>query len=59
VHGRPIEIDGLWGLAFGNGFSAGPTNTLFFTAGPFEEQHGLVGTLVAVASPHDDDDDDR
>jgi uncharacterized protein (TIGR03118 family) len=59
AHGRPIEIDGLWGLAFGNGFSAGPTNTLFFTAGPFEEQHGLFGTLVAVASPHDDDDDDR
>ena len=59
AHGHAIEIDGLWGLAFGNGFGAGPTNTLFFTAGPFDEQHGLFGTLVAVASArHDDDDDD-
>ena len=61
--GRPIKIDGLWGLAFGNGFGAGPTNTLFFTAGPFDEQHGLFGTLVAVASArhgdNDNDDDDR
>ncbi len=49
--GRPIEIDGLWALAFGSGAPAnGPTNTLFFTAGPFDEQHGLFGTLV-VAPP--------
>ena len=44
--GRPVEIDGLWSLAFGNGAAAGPTNTLFFTAGPFKEQHGLFGSLV-------------
>src|SRR5947208_8116725 len=50
TEGRPIEIAGLWGLAFGNGASAGPTNTLFFTAGPFDEQHGLFGALV-VAEP--------
>src|SRR5213594_1298752 len=39
--GPPIAIDGLWALAFGNGAAAGPTNALFFTAGPFGEQHGL------------------
>jgi len=50
VDGRPIAIDGLWAIAFGNGASAGPQNVLFFTAGPFKEQHGLFGTLV-VASP--------
>src|SRR5881628_3115683 len=44
--GRTVEIDGLWSLAFGNGAAAGPTNTLFFTAGPFKEQHGLFGSLV-------------
>src|SRR5213594_2057345 len=44
--GRPIEIDGLWSSAFGNGAAAGPTNTLFFTAGPLKEQHGLFGSLV-------------
>ncbi len=53
VDGRPIEIDGLWALAFGNGASAGPKHTLFFTAGPFEEQHGLFGKLEVA--PHPDD----
>jgi uncharacterized protein (TIGR03118 family) len=50
--GRPIEIEGLWALAFGSGSPAsGPTNTLFFTAGPFDEQHGLFGTLVVAPPP--------
>ena len=51
--GAPIEIDGLWALSFGKGApNNGPTNTLFFTAGPFDESHGLFGSLVAV-SPQD------
>jgi hypothetical protein len=51
--GAPIEIDGLWALSFGKGApNNGPTSTLFFTAGPFDEQHGLFGSLVAV-SPQD------
>ncbi len=49
--GRPIAIDGLWALAFGNGAGAGPTNALFFTAGPFGEQHGLFGKLVVTSPP--------
>ena len=48
--GRPIVIDGLWALAFGNGATAGPTNVLFFTAGPFGEAHGLFGKLVVSAA---------
>jgi uncharacterized protein (TIGR03118 family) len=49
VDGGPIEIDGLWALSFGKGApNNGPTNTLFFTAGPFGEQHGLFGSLVTV-----------
>ena len=32
--GAALTIDGLWALAFGNGGTAGPVNTLFFTAGP-------------------------
>jgi uncharacterized protein (TIGR03118 family) len=43
--GTPIQIDGLWGLAFGNGFENQPVNTLFFTAGPGDEQHGAFGRL--------------
>ena len=49
--GPPIVIDGLWALAFGNGASAGPTNALFFTAGPFDEEHGLFGKLVVTSPP--------
>jgi len=44
--GKNLAIDGLWGLAFGNGATAGPTNTLLFTAGPGGESHGLYGTLT-------------
>jgi uncharacterized protein (TIGR03118 family) len=44
----PIAIDGLWGLAFGSGGGSGPANSLFFTAGPGGEQHGLFGTITAV-----------
>jgi uncharacterized protein (TIGR03118 family) len=53
--GRPIQIDGLWALQFGHGTSAssanGLTTTLFFTAGPSDEDHGLFGSLVLVQPP--------
>lgn len=42
---RPIHIDGLWGLAFGNGYANQPVDTLFFSAGPGDEAHGLYGRL--------------
>jgi uncharacterized protein (TIGR03118 family) len=45
-----LTIDGLWALSFGNGANAGPLNTLFFTAGIQDEQHGLFGTLKPIAS---------
>jgi uncharacterized protein (TIGR03118 family) len=41
----PIVIDGLWGIAFGNGLNNQPTNTLFFAAGPGDEAHGLYGRI--------------
>ncbi|TMK84301.1 MAG: TIGR03118 family protein [Actinobacteria bacterium] len=43
--GRVIVIDGLWALQFGNGGPAGPKGTLFFTAGPDDEMHGLFGRI--------------
>ena len=49
VDHRPIEIDGLWGIGFGNGAASGPTNTLFFAAGPDEETHGLFGSITPPA----------
>ena len=51
ANGQPLTIDGLWALAFGNGAAAGPTNALFFTAGPFGEQHGLFGRVVTSTVP--------
>ena len=44
--GKPLAIDGLWALRFGNGGNAGPTGTLFFTAGPDDESHGLFGSIT-------------
>ena len=49
--GPPLEIEGLWALQFGNGANAGPTNTLFFTAGPDDESHGLFGSLTPALPP--------
>ena len=46
--GEPITIDGLWSLQFGNGFAAGPTSSLFFTAGPDDESDGLFGSIIAA-----------
>jgi hypothetical protein len=52
-NGTPIEIEGLWGIAFGNGQTAGPKNTLFFAAGINGEADGLFGTLKAVGERED------
>jgi uncharacterized protein (TIGR03118 family) len=41
-------IDGLWSLTFGNDGTAGPANTLFFTAGLNGETDGLFGTITPV-----------
>jgi uncharacterized protein (TIGR03118 family) len=48
--GGILTIDGLWALQFGKGALAnnGPTDTLFFTAGPDDESHGLFGTIRAA-----------
>lgn len=43
--GQGIEIDELWALQFGNGGNGGNVNTLYFTAGTAEEEHGLFGKL--------------
>jgi uncharacterized protein (TIGR03118 family) len=41
----PIVIDGLWGIAFGNGVNGQATNSLFYTAGPGNEAHGQYGKI--------------
>ena len=44
-NGQPITINGLWGVAFGNGGLAGDTNTLFFASGLNDEADGLFGSI--------------
>ncbi|MFL6212099.1 MAG: TIGR03118 family protein [Pyrinomonadaceae bacterium] len=48
--GDDLEIDELWALVFGNGGNGGDPNTLYFSAGPGEEEHGLFGSLKPVST---------
>jgi uncharacterized protein (TIGR03118 family) len=48
-----VHVNGLWGIAFGNGAGSGPRTTLFYAAGPHDWQgateidvHGELGTIV-------------
>lgn len=43
---QPVHISGLWAIAFGNGAAAGPTNSLYFAAGPKGENAGLFGSIT-------------
>ena len=47
--GNPIKINGLWALRFGNGVIGTP-QTLLFTAGIGDEDHGLFGEIVVRGS---------
>ena len=47
---NPISINGLWSLSFGNDGAAGPSSTLFFTAGLNDEADGLFGSIQPAAS---------
>lgn len=43
--GRPLAIDGLWALLPGTATSGG-TDAVWFSAGPDDESHGLLGRLL-------------
>lgn len=53
TNGKPLVVDGVWGIAFGNGGMAGPRDTLFAAAGPHRwhgsselEVHGLIEAVA-------------
>ena len=48
--GKPLVIDKLWGVAFGNGVSLGDADSLYFTAGPNGEQDGIFGRVRYAGS---------
>ena len=50
--GRPLVLNGVWGIAFGNGAAAGAEDQLFFSSGPHTwrgatelAKHGLFGSI--------------
>ena len=46
--GNPIEVDDIWAIQFGlGGADNGPTNQLFFTAGPNNYSGGIFGVITA------------
>jgi uncharacterized protein (TIGR03118 family) len=47
TNGAPLAIDGLWGLIVGDD-AAGGASSVWFSAGPDDESHGLLGLLRSV-----------
>jgi uncharacterized protein (TIGR03118 family) len=45
AQGNPLQIPGLWGLAFGNGLFGQPPSSLFFAAGINGGADGLYGRI--------------
>jgi uncharacterized protein (TIGR03118 family) len=45
AHGKPLAIEGLWTLTLGGGRNSS-SDTLYFTAGPNDEQDGFFGTIT-------------
>jgi uncharacterized protein (TIGR03118 family) len=43
--GKSLSIDGLWALEVAQGGNNGTPGTLYFTAGPDDEMHGLFGQI--------------
>jgi uncharacterized protein (TIGR03118 family) len=51
--GKPLALNGIWGIAFGNDGLAGPAGTLFFASGPHRWRgatelgvHGVIGSIT-------------
>jgi uncharacterized protein (TIGR03118 family) len=49
--GNALALDGLWALMAGNGGSGGSLQSIYFSAGPNDESHGLFGVIAAVPEP--------
>jgi uncharacterized protein (TIGR03118 family) len=48
-HNKSMVIDGLWALLPGTA-STGGVDSLWFSAGPGDEEHGLVGLITPITS---------
>lgn len=45
---KPVAVEGMWGLQFGNGASLGDSNALYYAAGPKDEVDGVFGAIRAA-----------
>jgi len=45
---KPVTIDGLWGIGFGNDHASGSTKGLYFAAGPDDEMNGHFGKIELI-----------
>jgi uncharacterized protein (TIGR03118 family) len=48
TNNKPLSINGLWGLAFGNGKNGARSDRLYFAAGINDEADGLFGSIKVV-----------
>ena len=46
--GKPLPVEGVWALTFGNGVSLGDAKALYYSAGPNKEFDGVFGRINAV-----------
>ena len=59
--GSPLAMGkGLWGIGFGNGANAGPTNELYFATDLVTTNgyHGIFGALTPIHGGEDEDEND-
>ena len=54
---KVLHIDGLWGMAFGNGVNDQSPDKLYFAAGPVGESHGMYGSIAPAPRHHGHDAD--
>ncbi len=45
--GQNLKLSGLWSLYVGNGGNGGDKDTVYFTAGPGGQRHGILGSIQA------------
>jgi len=48
ANGKPVVIDKIWSLLFGNGASLGDSHALYFAADPKDDTDGVFGSLRLV-----------
>jgi uncharacterized protein (TIGR03118 family) len=46
---KPLPVEGVWALTFGNGVSLGDAKALYYSAGPNKEFDGVFGRINVVS----------